>query len=189
MKTILKFCLALTVLQSCVTPKYIAPEHLDPQFTSITNDTIYILSLADIRKNSKDVFKKENYLRKNMLRYLSKKNYNAVFTTSEKILAEKISYEQLINYDEKIESYLGNASQRYVFLTVLMEQESTSCGIGKRAGLTISGFVFDKLNRRLLWKNVGSGSDTSFGLMAIASSGLSIDEAAYELMQGLPKRK
>lgn len=173
----------------CLLPKYVPPKKLDESFTSMKIDKIGMLPTADLRQDASKPFKHASYLRNWLKKNLERRGYSTAFTGEENITISNAQISDLLNFDLKIEKFLGSSNYRYVFLPVLNETSSEFLGVGKRAEVSILGIIYDKDQKKVIWMNEAIGEDTGFMAMSAMSNVLAVDNAIGVLMSGMPKAK
>lgn len=177
------------LFSNCIIPKYVAPVYQDTNYNVSKTQVVYILPVVDVRIDKKKEFGKANYLRTWLNKQFEIRGYRTEYVKDLPTVSSNLSLQQLTNYTEDLNSILGDSKYKYVFLPVLAEQDFKAYGVGANSSFTIHGFIFDKVEKKVIWRNIASGENTSFGLVSILNSSLSIDEAIGELMSGLPKAK
>lgn len=107
-------------------------------------------------------------------------------------LVSAISRDELETPTREFIQSLPPAHERWVFVLAL-DDSASKLTFGSTGNAEMSGYLFDKRNGQLVWRNKELRQIGQGGLMGMAMKGMmekaAIEQTAMQMFQALPKRK
>lgn len=191
MKQVLRSCVAVLSLVAifavdCAAKKN-AKSEPDPVFMAIQN--ISVLPIVDARAGKKAGVNLEK-LQQSVAKVIKKKRYSV---SSANIPGEagEIAVEDVEAADPSYVKKLGPTNERWV-MVVFLDDITSKITFGSTGNAELSGYLFDKQDGRLVWKNKGVGQAGQGGLAGMAMKGMmkgeAMSNAIGSLLSSIPKR-
>ena len=163
------------------------PTLLEIQFSTI--EKIVVLPTVDARNGQKASVKLEN-IQAQVLKLLKKKNYVVEAAPLQADAGELIE-EDLKEARPEWVKQLGPAEVRWV-MVVCLGDVTSKLTFGSTGNAEVSGYLFDKQDATLIWKQKGVGQVGQGGLAGMMMKGTmksaALSGATFDLMRSVPKR-
>jgi hypothetical protein len=154
-----------------------------------TFEKIVVLPAVDSRVGEKASVKLED-IQKEVLKLLKKKNYVAEAPANSGAASEFVE-EDLKEAKPEWVKKLGPAEARWV-LVVCLGDVTSKMTFGSTGNAEVSGYLYDKQDGKLIWKEKGVGQAGQGGLAGMMMKGAmksaALNSAIYNLMSSVPKR-
>ena len=171
-------------------PVELPPDYLSTSFDAGAVDRVHLLPALDHRIDKSKELKLDDWLAEPARRTLAERGYSAV-VMEDRALVEHITRDDLEAPDANWVGSLGPPSGRWIMLLVL-EDSVAKTTFGSSGSAEMTGYLFDRQNGILVWKNKETGQFGQGGLIGMAMKGMmersAIEMAAMQLFQGLPLR-
>ena len=159
----------------------------DPVFMTIGN--VCVLPIVDARAGKKAGVNLEK-LQKSVAGVIKKKRYSVSSTDTPGVTGE-IAVEDVEAADPTYVKKLGPTNERWV-MVVFLDDITSKITFGSTGNAELSGYLFDKQDGRLIWKNKGVGQAGQGGLAGMAMKGMmkgeAMSNAIGSLLSSIPKR-
>lgn len=153
-----------------------------------TFEKIVVLPAVDSRVGLKASVNLED-IQKQVVKLLKKKNYVAEAANSG--AASEILEEDLKEAKPEWVKKLGPAEARWV-MVVCLGDVTSKVKFGSTGNAEVSGYLYDKQDGKLIWKEKGVGQAGQGGLVGMMMKGMmksaALNSAIYNLMSSVPKR-
>jgi hypothetical protein len=180
----------LCIISSCAT----TPDFIAPGFTGAQVDELCVLPVLDHRVDQSRPLKLDKWVLPIVKRQLKKKRYKYSIQ-QDRSLVERITRDTLDAPTPEWIASLEPQASRYILMLVL-EDVSSTLTFGSTANAEMSGYLFDKQSRSLVWRNkelVRTGQGGLIGMAAMAARSLMersvIKEATTKLFKALPAHR
>jgi hypothetical protein len=164
--------------------------YLDAGFQSQVIDQIVLLPAIDARIDRKIGVNIEKYIRSAGRKILKKKRYQVTLSDN---IGEviQIMEDDLKSGDSTWIKRLGPPDAHYVMVFMLVDVR-TKLTFGSTGNAEVAGFLYNKDNGTIAWRDKGIGQVGQGGLMGMAMIGTmavnAIDIAMTDLLSSMPKR-
>ena len=171
-------------------PVELPADYASPSFNADTVDRVYLLPIVDHRIDKTKALKLDEWLTKRAENALTERGYPAVLV-EDRATVEHISRDDLETPAADWVGSLEPASARWIMLLVL-EDSIAKTTFGSTGSAEMSGYLFDRNDKTLAWRNKETGQFGQGGLIGMAMKGVmersAIERAASNVFQGLPVR-
>ncbi len=183
-------CLFLfAVMSGCATTK--PADFILAGFDGKTVESVTVLPVLDHRIDQTKQLKLDKWVLPHAERSLKKRGYKYNVEQDRSLLLN-ISHDTLEVPTEEFIKSLPPESARWVLILVL-DDSSSKMTFGSTGNAEMSGYLFDKGNSRLAWRNKEIGRSGQGGLIGMALKGTmertAIEMATIEMFKTLPSRK
>ena len=165
-------------------------DYVSPSFDAGAVDRVYLLPAVDHRIDKTKALELDAWLAPPAERTLAERGYPAI-VVQDRSLVEHITRDDLEEPEPEWIGSLGPATGRWVMLLVL-EDSVAKTTFGSTGSAEMAGYLFDRRNRALVWRNKDTGQFGQGGLIGMAMKGMmersAIEMAAMGIFQGLPVR-
>jgi hypothetical protein len=184
------FSASMLLLAGCAPTKQAI--YLDAGFQPEVINQITLLPVADARIEKKTKENFEGYILGNAMRILQKKGYQVRLSDNIGEISQ-ITEGDLKSGDSEWIKRLGPPDARYVMVVVLVSVGTGFHGFGSSGGAEVAGYLYNKDNGTMVWRDMGRGSvQGQGGFIGLATkSSLSwnaITVAMKNLLSTIPKR-
>jgi hypothetical protein len=182
------FILLLVFIVGCAPTKQAI--YLDSNFQKLVIDNIALMPPVDIRIDTSEDANTNDFIRKIAMNDLMEKGYGVINIRSMGNLL--ITKDDFLNSIDSISiKRIGSTNNRWIMFIVLIDV-STTLTLGSTGNAEVAGYLFDKKNGILVWKDKGIGKVGQGGLIGMAmKSGMAeyaINDAIINLMSSFPRR-
>ena len=166
------------------------PIYLSPEFQFSSLGEIVILYPVDLRIDKKIKVNLEKQLQNKSAKILSKRGYQITNSVNMEMVEEITDIDLKDAKPEWIKE-LGPEDARWVMVICLVDV-TTKLTFGSTGNAEITGFLYDKENGQMIWRDKGIGQVGQGGLAGMLMKG-SMDESAinnalYNLLASIPNR-
>ncbi len=180
----------LGLLSGCATTR--TADFVASGFDVKSVENVAVLPVLDHRIDQAKSLNLDAWVLPTVARSLKQRGYSYVVYRDRSLIA-KISREALESPTREFIASLQPESARWILFLVLDDSLSKLTLNGSRGNAEMSGYLFDKANGELSWRNKEIGRDGFGGLVGMAMKGAmeksAIELAARKMFQPLPKRK
>jgi hypothetical protein len=166
------------------------PIYMAPEFSSQVIDQITLLPALDFRIDKKINVNLQNQIQRAGAKNLDKRKYS-VLISEDLGSVEQITEDDLKTADPTWIAQLGPTESRWVMVLCLIDV-TTKLTFGSTGNAEVSGVLFDKENKTVVWRDKGIGRAGQGGLLGMAMKGTmdneAISNAMYNLFASFPKR-
>ncbi len=166
------------------------PEFISPDFDAESLGEIVVLSMVDHRIGVEPEPKLDKWVGKIIEISLKKARYDFSFATSPEYI-EAVTRDGLEDEDPEMIAKLGPEGSRWLLLLELHDA-SSRLSLGSAGGAEMTGYIIDKENRSVIWRNKEFTEARQGGLMGVAMKGTmkisAIQMAAGAILKILPKK-
>lgn len=184
----LSIFLPILVLIGCATTKQ--PIFLSKTFSQERVENILVLPVVDLRFNKElELPKLDKWVQGVVKGQLKRKKYTFTLATDRSIV-DNITEEDMKEVDAEWVGNLGSSSYRWVMVAVLLDAKS-KLTFGSSGNAEVSGYLFDKKDGSLLWRDKGIGKVGQGGLLGMLMKGTmlggAIQMATLNLIKSFPE--
>jgi len=182
--------LSLLILTGCAVAKQ--PIFLSSTFGQEKIERIHVLPVVDLRFNKEpELPKLDEWILDEVKDRLERKEYTFTIV-SDTSFVDNITEEDLQAVDAEWVKNLGPSGSRWVMLIALLDAKS-KLTFGSTGNAEVSGYLFDKKNGSIVWRDKGIGKVGQGGLLGMVLKGMmirdAIRKATSDLMNGFPKNE
>lgn len=160
-------------------------------FDSITVENVTLLPVLDHRIDKSKELKLDKWVKPIAEQSLKELKYSYRFET-DRSLVSNISPDALEDPTPEFIASLRPQSDNWILLLVL-EDATSEMTFGSTGNAEMSGYLFDKANRQVVWENKELGQIGQGGLLGMMMAGVmqqsAIEQATTHMFQTLPTRK
>jgi len=162
--------------------------YFSDDFDAKVIDHITVLPVLDHRIENPEPEALNNHreMKRAIKIHVGKRRYPMTVETSLDYL-NVITRDGLEDQDPKMIAALGPEHARYVLLLVF-EDSAVKFGVGKTTTAEMTGYLFDKESRSVLWRHTGSFKMKSGIVTGIGSKGTALLQVTRSVMITLPKK-
>ena len=177
------------IIIGCVATKQ--PIFLSSTFDQQSIGNILVFPTVDMRFNKEPEFPKlDNWIQGVVKDKLSSQKYTFTLGSDSSII-DNITEEDLQEVDAEWIRNLGPSSSRWVMVVVFLDARS-KLTFGSTGNAEVAGYLFDKKNGSMLWRDKGIGKVGQGGLLGMLMKGTmlgdAIKKATKDLMKSFPKK-
>ena len=180
----------LFVVSACATAAK-TPLQLAPGFQFATIDTIEVLPPVDVRADKSVSVNLHKQILAPVTKNLTKKGYR-VTEHANRELVDEFTEDDIREAKPEWIKRLGSPNSRWVVIMCLVDVR-TKLTFGSTGNAEIAGYLFDKRENRVAWRDKGVGQVGQGGLIGmVMKSGMdnsAISAALASVMASFPKRK
>ena len=178
----------LCFISNCATKP---PDFVAPGFTSAQVDMLCVLPVLDHRVDQSKQLKLDEWVLPIAERNLEKKGY--IYSIQrDPSLVEAISRDTLEAATPEWIASIEPQASRYILMLVL-EDSSSKLTFGSTGSAELSGYLFDKQSRSLVWRNKELARLGQGGLIGMAMKSTmersAIEQATIQMLRTFPSRK
>lgn len=182
--------LPVLILIGCAAAKQ--PIFLSSTFGQERVENILVLPVVDLRFNKEpELPKLDKWVQGVVKGQLKRKKYTFTLV-SDRSIVDNITEEDLKEVDAEWVRNFGPSDSRWVIIVVLLDARS-KLTFGSTANAEVSGYLFDKKDGSILWRDKGIGKMGQGGLAGMLVKGLMLGDAikmaSVDLMKGFPKNE
>jgi len=186
-KLVLWIALCSVTLGGCVSAVK-PPTMLKPGFESRAIDRLVLLPVADHRVDKSSALDLDAWVFPIAEKQLTDKRY-AYVVDRDRAMVDRLTPEALESPSQEWLRTFGPSGSRWVMVLVL-EDSSSGLTFGSTGNADMSGYLFDKEQGSLVWRNKEHSRIGQGGLIGMAVKGLmergAIEAAAIEMFRALP---
>lgn len=179
----------VSVLAGCAA-KLKPAVYLDSGFKPESIGQIVMLPAVDARIDKEVEVNLEDQLRGAAAKVLKGKGYDVVLTSAPSETAE-LTDDDLRAADTALIKRLGPPAARWVMVVILVDVK-TKLVFGSTGNAEVAGFLYDKGNSTLVWRDKGIGQAGQGGLVGMLLKGamdeMAISGAVNHLLASIPER-
>jgi len=180
--------LVIALLGSCAFTK--TAILMDSSFNTASSKQIFLYPPIDSRIDKKIDINLDNHLQKAAYKDLTKKGYKVV------LVANAETTTQIIDEDLKTPdpNWIGHLKpdDAHIIMVIELVDLQTKLTFGSTGNAEISGYIFDKDSKKMIWHDKGIGQVGQGGLIGMAEKGMmasnAINAAMFSLLSSIPKR-
>lgn len=181
---------SLLILTGCAVAKQ--PIFLSSTFSQEKIERIYVLPVVDIRFNKEPELPKLNkWVLGKVKGQLKRKKYTFTLVSDTSIV-DNITEEDLKEVDAEWVKNLGPSGSRWVIVIALLDARS-KLTFGSTGNAEVSGYLFDKKDGSMVWRDKGIGKVGQGGLIGMVLKGMMLGDAikmaTIDLMKSFPKNE
>ncbi len=166
------------------------PEYVASDFDAQAIEEIVVLSMIDHRIDVEKEDRLDKWIKKMVEISLKKKRFKFAIEISPDYV-EAVTRDGLEDEDAEMISKLGPEGSRWLMLFVLHDA-SSKMSLGSSGGAEVTGYIIDKENQTVVWRNKEFGEFRQGGLMGMAMKGAmkisAIQSSVGQILHSLPKR-
>ncbi len=176
------------IISSCATTTKQAV-YMDTAFDALDNEEWALLPALDLRVEKKGEINVEKHIRQAAFKKLQKKGYNINYSDDMGGI-QNPTEEELRTGDASWIKRLGPSDKRMIMVLSLSDV-STKLTFGSTGNAELSGFLFDKTEGKIIWRDKGIGRAGQGGLLGMVMKGMmdedAIKVALDDLLASIPK--
>ncbi|WP_300672704.1 hypothetical protein [Desulfoluna sp.] len=182
--------LPVLILMGCAGAKQ--PIFLSSTFGQEMVENILVLPIVDLRFNKEpELPKLDKWVQRVVKGKLKYKKYTFTLI-SDLSIVDNITEEDLKEVDAEWVKNLGPSGSRWIIIVALLDAKS-KLTFGCTGNAEISGYLIDKKEGSILWRDKGIGKTGYSGLGGMLMKGFMLEEAikmaSVDLMKSFPKNK
>lgn len=182
--------LSVLILIGCATAKQ--PIFLSSIFGQERVENITVLPVVDLRFNKESELPKlDKWVLGEVKSKLKRKEYTFTIA-SDTSFVDNITEEDLQEVDAEWVKNLGPSGSRWVIVIALLDAKS-KLTFGSTGNAEVSGYLFDKKEGSMVWRDKGIGKVGQGGLVGMLLKGSmlrdAIKKATVDLMNSFPKNE
>jgi len=182
--------LPILILIGCAATKQ--PIFLSSTFGQERVENIFVLPIVDQRFNKEPELPKLDKWVQGMVKGQLKSKKYTFTLVSDRSIVDNITEEDLKEVDTEWVKNLGPSGSRWVIVMVLLDARS-KLTFGSTGNAELSGYLFDKKDGSMLWRDKGIGKVGQGGLIGMVMKGMmlgdAINMATSDLMRSFPKNE
>lgn len=181
----------ILIIIGCAAAKQ--PIFLSSTFGQERVGNVFVLPIVDQRFNKEPALPKlDKWVQGTVKGQLKRKKYTFTLVSDRSII-DNITEEDLKEADAEWVRNLGPSGSRWVMVVVLLDARSKLIFRGSTGDAEVSGYLFDKKDGSMLWRDKGIEKSGFPGLIGMAMKkwmlGDAIRMATFELMRSFPKNE
>ncbi len=178
------------ILIGCAATKQ--PIFLSSTFGQERVENILVLPIVDLRFNKEPELPKLDKWVQGMVKSQLKRKKYTFTLVSDRTIVDNITEEDLKKVDAEWVRNLGPSGFRWVVVVVLLDARS-KLTLGSTGNAEVSGYLFDKKDGSMMWRDKGIGKIGQGGCIGMALKGMMLGDAikiaTLRLMESFPKNE
>ena len=167
------------------------PDFMAADFEADVMDNIAVLSVVDHRIDTEKEVKLDKWTKPFVKKRMKKAGYDYAFEPAPEYVAS-VSVDGLEDEDPDMITALGPDNSRWVLLLVLHDA-SSKMTFGSSGAAEMTGYLFDKQEQKVVWRNKEFAEMSQGGLMGMALKGSmqrsAIEMATHQILAALPDKE